>query len=520
LVISESLTNYQLPITKTMETILGLDIGTTSTKAVLFDLTGVEVARGISLPYRTITRQPGWVEQEPEEIWQAVLTAVSQTLSQRDKTITVQAICIAAQSGSLLPADAEGNPVHPLITWLDGRSQTVVQQWKNEGLEAEVKQISGWSLYPGLPLPTIAWLRQHDPDTFAATRRYLSVNDFIVHRLTGQFVSNPSNGGGMQLLDIRTGNWSDELCALAGISAKQLSPIQPAGMVIGNILPEVRRTMGLPDGVVLVNGGHDQGCTALGLGITSPGKMLLACGTAWVFTGVMASPKLGSVPAALDWNFHVAADCYTISQSLGGLGASLEWWLNQAWRGVAGLASRQAMFAALDDELKGVAADSLPPRRSGGRLIFLPLTGGHDDPATTQRGGFVGLQLSHSRADMARAIMESGAFELRWALQPIQQAGLPIEQLWMVGGATRSPHWPQILADVTGIPIRLPAYDNWPALGTAVLAGVAIGAFETVAEGLTHFQKPARDVLPDAAMQGWYDEIFELYKKPQRGVAL
>ena len=485
-------------------TILGLDIGTTSTKGVLFDLAGAEVARGSSPAYRNLTRRAGWVEQEPEEIWQAVLTAVSQTLSQAPPNITVKAICIAAQSGSLLPADADGNPVYPLITWLDGRSQQLVQQWKDEGLEARVKQISGWSLYPGLPLPNIAWLRQNDPVTFAAARRYLSVNDFIAHRLTGQFVSNPSNGGGMQLIDIRTGNWSDELCGLAGILPEQLSPIQLAGAVIGEILPEVRRATGLSDGVVLINGGHDQGCTALGLGITSPGKMLLACGTAWVFTGVMNAPELGSVPAALDWNFHAMRDRYTISQSLGGLGASLEWWLTQAWRGVDGKVSRREMFAALDDELKGAKGNS--------RLLFRPLTGGHSDPATTQRGGFSGLQLSHSRADMARAILESAAFELRWALQSIQQAGLPIERLWMVGGAAQSPHWPQILADVLGIPIRLPQYDNWPALGTAVMAGVSLGAFESVAEGVTHFQKPARDLLPDERMREWYDGIFELYQ--------
>ncbi|HIP70957.1 MAG TPA: hypothetical protein EYH05_06135, partial [Anaerolineae bacterium] len=235
------------------------------------------------------------------------------------------------------------------------------------------------------------------------------------------------------------------------------------------------------------------------------GKLLLACGTAWVFTGVMAAPEMDSVPAALDWNFHVLPQRYTISQSLGGLGASLEWWVNQAWRGVDGAATRQAMFAALDAELAGTEGD--------GRLLFFPLTGGHDGPATTQRGGFAGLQLSHSRADMARAIMESAAFELRWALQPVQQAGLPVDRLWMVGGAAQSPHWPQILADVTGIPIRLPAYDNWPALGTAVLAGVGIGAFESIADGLARFQKPARDVLPDAEMRGRYDEMFGLYQE-------
>ncbi len=111
------------------------------------------------------------------------------------------------------------------------------------------------------------------------------------------------------------------------------------------------------------------------------------------------------------------------------------------------------------------------------------------------------MQLRHTRADMARAVLESAAFELRWALESIQQAGLPVERLWMTGGAAQSPHWPSVLANVTGVPISLPQYDNWPALGSAVLAGVGIGAFESIEDGLTRFQKPAQDIVPVAALR-------------------
>ncbi|MCB8921625.1 MAG: hypothetical protein H6662_08590 [Ardenticatenaceae bacterium] len=488
-----------------MEAILGLDVGTTTTKAVLFDLNGTELARASSPPYRNRTPQPGWVEQDPEEIWAALVTAVAHITTQLNPNITICALSMAVQSGSLLPADANGQPVYPLITWLDGRSAELVQEWREAGIPAQLKPINGWSLYPGFCLPNIAWLRQHNPRTFAAARRFLSLNDFLAYRLTGQFATNPSNGGGMQLVDIRTGQWSYAIGERLGITPEQLSPIRPSGSIIGKILPDVRRATGLPDGVVLVNGGHDQGCTALGLGVTAPGKLLLACGTAWVITGVMDTLALNRVPATLDWNFHALDDRYTISQSLGGLGAAMEWWLNQSYRGPSGSARRGEMFAALDAELAQTRSDN--------HLYFLPPTGGHNDRGAQQRGGFVGLQLGHSRADMARAVMESAAFELRWLLEPVQQAGLPVERLWMVGGAAQSPHWPQILADATGIPISLPQYDTWPALGTAVLAGVGIGAFASAAEGLARFHKPERDAAPDAAMQAQYDEMFEKYKE-------
>jgi xylulokinase len=319
-------------------------------------------------------------------------------------------------------------------------------------------------------------------------------------RLTGELVTNPSNAGGMQLVDIRSGQWSDDLCDLAGIRADNLSRIQPTGAPIGAILPEICAQTGLTPGALLINGGHDQGCTALGLGIIEPGKILLACGTAWVFTGVLNAPDMDSLPSGLDLNFHAAPERWTLSQSLGGLGASFEWWMNTAYRAE----SRAATFAALDAEL--------PQTRPDGELFFLPLTGGHDDPATTRRGGFVGLQLGHSRADMARAVMESAAFELRWALEPVLAAGLPIERLWMVGGAARSPLWPSILADVTGLPIRLPEYDNWPALGAALLAGHGLGAFASLEEGLARFQKSHGDVEPQTDMQETYQRAFENYR--------
>jgi xylulokinase len=488
-----------------MKALLGIDVGTTSTKAVLFDRTGTELARAISPAYHNHTPNPGWVEQDPEDVWLAVLSVVRGVMAAVEREVDVQALCMAAQSGSVLPVDANGEPVYRLITWMDGRTESLANQWRHNGLEDQIKTVSGWSLYPGSCLLSIAWLRDHLPGVFAASRNYFSVNDFITFRLTGEYCTNPSNAGGMVLLDIHTGQWSEDLCSLASITGDHLSPIQPAGTVIGEITPGICRATGLPEGALLVNGGHDQGCTALGLGITSPGKLLLACGTAWVITGVTDSPEMDRAPSALELNFHPAPDRWTISQSLGGLGASLEWWINQAWRGMSGHSSRQEAFAALDDELAQT-------RPGSGGLTFLPLTGGHVDRTTANYGGFLGLELDHSRADMARAIMEGAAFELRWALEAIRQAGLPVDRLWMVGGAAQSPYWPGILANASNVPICLPRYDNWPALGAAILAGTGIGIFESVDDGLSHFRKPVQDIEPAEAMRTLYDLNFALYK--------
>jgi xylulokinase len=479
--------------------LLGLDVGTTSTKAVLFDETRTELAQAISKPYQNHSPQPGWVEQDPEEVWQAVLSVLRGVIASVEDQVQVRGVCMAVQSGSLIPANERGEPVYPLITWMDRRTEHLVDRWKEAGFQERIRLLSGWSLYPGLCLPTIAWIQENFPYLSTAARHYFSLNDFIAFRLTGERISNPSNAGGMQLVDIKKADWSEELCTLAKITPAQLSTIQPAGSVIGEVKTEICEETGLTPKAILVNGGHDQVVTALGLGIINPGKLLLACGTAWVLTGVTDTPDLENLPISLDLNFHIPPHRWTVSQSLGGLGASLEWWAQQAWSG-----DRWERFTSIDQELAGTSANP--------NLFFIPVTGGHDHSTGKYPGGFVGLLLAHQRADMARAIMESAGFELRWALNALEKAKMPFQRLWMVGGAANSRYWPTILANITQLPIHLTGYANWPALGAALLAGLGMGIFETIQSGLSCFNKLAHEIEPDSKMISIYKDYFAAYR--------
>jgi len=322
---------------------------------------------------------------------------------------------------------------------------------------------------------------------------------------------NASNAAGVQLIDISTGRWSHELCALAGIEPDRLSPLQPTGTMIGKITAEASGTTGLSTETLVINGGHDQVCSALGLGITGSGKALLAGGTAWVVTTVVDNPTANTVPTNMNISFHAVPQRWTAGQSLGGVGASLEWLVNRCWGGVEAAPTRVQMYAALNSELAKIT-----PTSGGNGLYFLPLTGGHHTPAGMQQGGFVGLRLDHSRADMAQAVLEGAAFELRWALEDIRQAGMPMARLWLVGGAAQSPVWPPIIANVTALPLCLPQRNHWPALGAAILAGVGAGVFETIETGQTRFQKPAQYIAPDRKWVALYDERFATYQQINR----
>lgn len=484
--------------------ILGLDIGTASTKAVLFDLQGREVATA-SQPYPFLTPQPGWVEQDPEAVGEA-LVQVLRSIVEKAPDYHILALALAAQAGSIIPADVNGHPVYPMITWLDSRSVELTRQWNADGTAEVIRRHSGWRPYPGLPLPSIAWLRQYLPEIHASAARFLGPADFCIHRLTGEFATDLSAGAEMLLVDRASEQWNEVLCELAGARPEMQAALGWGGRVVGAITPEAGRVTGLIPGTPVVAGGHDQCCACLGMGMIDPGRVMLSTGTAWVITGIVTTPSLDAIPDRMDLNYHAAPQRWTGSQYLGGFGATIDWWLEQAWQSPDSTRpfARRELYSFLDNALLA----STPGSRG---LHFMPLSG-PSQAAGRPQGAFIGLTLAHTRGDMSRAILEGTAFEVRWALDNLRSAGMPVEELWIAGGATRSPVWPQILADVSGVPIVLADYANWAALGAAVLAGWGVGAFPTLADGVARLQPPVRPLQPDASRAGLYAEGLGAYQ--------
>ncbi len=492
--------------------ILGLDIGTASTKAVLFDLDGREVVTA-GQPYPFLTPQPGWVEQDPEAVWAALLQVLAQIAAQAPDH-EILALALAAQAGSIIPADAAGDPVYPMITWLDSRSVDLTRQWNADGTAELIRQHSGWRPYPGLPLPSIAWLRQNRPDVHRAAARYLGPADFCVHRLTGEFATDLSAGAEMILVDRVDAQWNDWLCDLAGARPDMQAKLGWGGRIVGALTTEVGRLTGLKPGTPVVAGGHDQCCACLGMGMIDPGRVMLSTGTAWVITGIVTRPSFDAIPDRMDLNYHAAPQRWTGSQYLGGFGATIDWWLEQAWQSPDSAApiERRDLYRHFDAALLA----STPGSRG---LTFVPLSG-PSQAAGRPEGAFVGMTLAHTRGDMSRAILEGTAFEVRWALDNLRTAGMLVEELWIAGGATRSPVWPQVLADVGGVPIVLADYANWAALGAAVLAGWGVGAFPTLEEGVERLQPPVRPLLPDGSLADLYAGRLAAYQRTVRALAV
>jgi xylulokinase len=270
----------------------------------------------------------------------------------------------------------------------------------------------------------------------------------------------------------------------------------------------------LPADTAVVVGGQDQCCAALGMGATSPGQVMLASGTAWVITVLTGKMRVDQAPAQVDLNYHVVPEVHTVSQLLGPFGAMVEWWLNEACPSCqsAQATTRAARYAVLDRILAG----SVPGARD---LLFMSLGGSSQLGGRTARGGFVGLRLDQTHADMARALLEGAAFEVRWALETMAQSGLSADGMWVSGGATRSPFWPEIVASVTGVPLRLARGANWPARGAGLLAAAGAGLASDMVEAAARWALPMTTVTPDASLRELYAARYAVYREVTQALA-
>lgn len=488
-----------------VEVVLGLDAGTTSAKAVALDRAGAVRAAGESGPILTRSPEPGASEQEPEEIWRAVATAGRRTAGGLPPGARVAALAVAAQSGSVVPVRASGR-ADSAITWMDARSQDLVESWPPSVAE-RIRELSGWTPAAGYGLSTIARLtgppgsarpETTRPDPDGPTRseaspdgsrdsalgpvptgpvptgqdpiaRWASVDDYLMHRLTGRWATNPSNASGMGLMDVSAQAWSDELCRMAGTDPSMLSEIVESGATAGELSPEAAAALGVPAGTPVAAGGHDQSCAALGLGAVEPGQMFLSAGTAWVLTAVTDRACVRAFHPGLNLSPHLAAGRWTVSESLGGLGAEIAGAAPDQTRAVFERCARRVVEALARAASE---ADATAGRRSGRYGLRpealaraageadAPLSGaayaadvasgaaGRTHPATAKRGV----------ADTAAADAASGSGELI-----------------LVGGGSGLPELVEVLARMTGRRVVARPDQNWPAQGAARLAAAAAG---------------------------------------------
>ena len=476
--------------------LLGIDVGTTGTKTMLFSENGSCVAHAYQ-GYVTHMPNVGWREQDPLDWWKAVVDTVHQTCSDPKIAQAVVGISLSVQGGTMVAVDDQHQAVRPAMVWNDIRCEAQRAQFLQEVGPGEVMyHKTGWNLGRGMNALQIRWMRDNEPENFQKTAMFLSVPDYIAYKMTGIAALDLSNVGINQLGDIREGKYDPQLLEFAGITEKQLPKIAPSGKVIGKLTPEAAKELGLNPDCVLVSGAHDQYAVALGAGAVNDGDILIGSGTCWVVTAIGSKPDFQS---GLAQSVAASEGMWGSLRSLSSGGGCLDWLRK-------GIADENS---PLSYDMINQKASEIKAAEDG--LFFYPFSGRCDEVTRFTRGTFVGLDLSHNRFHMARAVMEGVVFQIVWIME--QFSTKPSEEgLILSGGASKSPLWRQLVADISGLPVRIPEAPDLACVGAAILAGVGSGIFADTGEGYRRLAVSTETILPNPEKTGQFRQLYEAYK--------
>ena len=475
-----------------MNHVLGIDISTTASKALLIDEQGAVVAVA-STPHDLSSPEPLWSEQDPEQWWNATQNSIRQVLQNAGVDgASIAGIGLTGQMHGLVMLGAEGQVLRPALLWNDQRAGAECEAIRETLGLARLVVLTGNDAFAGFTAPKLLWVRNHEPDVYARTAQILLPKDYVRYRLTGDYATDKAGAGGTLLLDLEHRDWSAEVLDALDIPPHWLPPTFEGPAITGHVTDTVAATTGLQAGTPVVGGGGDQAAQAVGVGAVQPEVWGLTLGTSGVVFAPSETPtteahgRVHAFPHAVPGRWHLMG----VMLSAAG---SLRWYHDT-------LAAELDYDALLDE------AAAAPP--GGEELFFQPyLTGErtpHADPYV--RGAFVGLTTRHTRAHLTRAVLEGVAFGLRDNVHLLKEAGLPMpRQVRLSGGGARSPLWRQILADVLGVALVTVQTTEGAAYGAALLAGVGAGLWPDVASACEATIRPDEVVEPTSEAKTLYD---------------
>jgi xylulokinase len=447
--------------------LLGIDVSTTATKALLTDRSGREIAVASTL-YGFDMPRPLWSEQDPDVWWQAAIQSIREVLANpAAQPGRVTAVGLTGQMHGLVLLDASGRPLRPAILWNDQRTQAQCDEiHARVGFERFV-QITGNRALTGFTAPKILWVKENEPEVFARAAHILLPKDYVRYRLMGEYALDKADGAGTVLFDLRARDWSGEILDALEIEPKWLPRTYEGPEFTGVVSPEAAALTGLAAGTPVVAGGGDQAAQAVGVGAIEPGVVALTLGTSGVIFAATSTPLIDS-QGRLHAFCHALPKTWHLMGVMLSAGGSLQWYRDTLAPGMG--------FDELLQE-----AEKTPPGCEG--LLFLPyLTGERTPyPDPQARGAWVGLTQRHARGHLTRAVLEGVAFGLKDTFELLQEAGLgEIRQVRASGGGVRGALWRQILADVLETELVTVNASEGAAYGAALLAGVGAGLWEDV----------------------------------------
>lgn len=490
-----------------MNTYLGIDVGTSGTKTVLFDETG-RVLASATKEYPLYQPQNGWAEQDPKDWFEACVATIRGVLQQSGVPAgTVKGLGLSGQMHGLVMLDENGEVLRNAILWCDQRTAKQCEEITSGFGYDNLIAITANPALTGFTASKILWVKEHEPEIFRKCRHILLPKDYVRYLLTGTFYTEVSDASGMQLLDVPHRRWSGEMLRFLGLDESQLATVVESPEITGGISKQAAALTGLPEGTPVVGGAGDNAAAAVGTGVVEDGKAFTTIGTSGV---VFAhSDEIHIDPKGRVHTFCCAVPgCYHVMGVTQGAGLSLQWFRNQFCADLVQQAEAQGVDSyVLMDEL----AASVPP--GSNRLLYLPYLMGertpHLDPDC--RGVFFGLSAIHQRKDLIRAVMEGVSFSMKDCYDILVGMGVQVQSMLACGGGGKSRLWRQMLADMYGCKVQTVHSQEGPALGVAILAMVGTGAYSSVQQACSQIIQVKQGCEPVAEHTELYRQYHRLY---------
>ena len=489
--------------------LLGIDVGTSSVKAVLIQPDGTVLAT--ASPEHTFeTPKPLWAESNPEAWWEGTIRSVQMVLEQSGVDgKDVAAMGLTGQMHGLVLLDGSGAVLRPCIMWNDQRTAAECAEITEAIGSSEVLGITGNPVLPGFTAPKVAWVKKNEPDVYAKAEHLLLPKDYVRYRLSGELVMDVADGSGTALIEVGARTWSDRMVEASGTQASWLPQLMECAEVSAALSAEAAALLGLRAGIPIAAGAGDQAAQAVGSGIFEEGTLSATFGTSGVVFAhskefrVEPDGKLHAFCSAVPGQWHLMGVMLSAAGSLqwfrNNLG-ELEMKREQAGEGDAySLLVERAMQAPVGSE----------------GLFFMPYLSGertpHPDPLA--RGGFVGLTLRHSKAHLIRSVIEGVTFGMRDSLELMRNLGIEPAEIVVSGGGASNPSWRQIMGDIFGARVMTVNATEGAAFGAALLAGVAGGIYSSVEASCRQTIRPSEQAEPLSSSRESYEAFYQEYVK-------
>lgn len=488
---------------------LGIDIGTTNVKACILDTqTGEVVASGFQ-DHPLFLPKPGYAEQEGNNYWKAVVSAIKQCLEKKPYPNDIAAVALSGLVGVTLPIDKNGSPLRPGMIWMDARSEEECQEIRDRVGEEKINYNNGNRVAPWFIEPKALWMKKNEPELFEQTHKFVSPSGYCTYRLCNEFTINTGDAGLFYPYDYQNEKWNPEIAKAIGIPMSKYPDIFRSHEVVGKVTDEAAKETGLAVGTLVVAGGTDISSAALGSGVTEAGQAFYSMGTGSNIGIMIPTEQRVEEYRILKWP-HVIPGLTMFDAPMAFTGASLKWFSDMFGFNEKHIAKNAGIS---EFDLLTLQADKVKPGSEG--LMYLPYMGNTLSPNwhSTAKGVLFGMTLSTTRAHMIRAMIEGVAYDLNSNVRIAMDAGAKIEKLVLNGGPTKSSFWNQVTANVTGLPLETTNVDEAAPLGDAIVAAKGAGIYDSYEQPLSEIVVTTGTVEPDLKIHEIYKNFYAIWRR-------